>query len=69
MMYGEDAPDADQAKTLPLFGKRLRGYFGDAILGMDDEMLGLLEQLLEIPGIDEMATATRDRQVKLEAFR
>lgn len=44
----EDAPG-----SLKSFGRQLREEYGSAYAGLDDKMLGLLEQLFDIPWGDE----------------
>jgi hypothetical protein len=54
-MNGPRQPRERYTATLPLFGRRLRGHFGDAVTGLDDSMIALLEKLLEVPGVAEGA--------------
>ena len=39
-MDGPEAPMDEQTTTQPLFGKRLRGHFGDCVVGLDDTKIG-----------------------------
>lgn len=55
-MNGQSEPGERQAATLPLFGRRLRGHFGDAVAGLDDRMVASLEKLLDVPGVAEGAS-------------
>jgi hypothetical protein len=53
-MHGQESND-DRSFTQPIFGRRLRGHFGEAMNGLDDAMAALLEKLFEIPGLAERA--------------
>ena len=64
-MNGQREPGARPTDTLPLFGRRLRGHFGDAVVGLDRTMISLLEKLLDVPGVAEGASpAVGDRRTK-----
>jgi hypothetical protein len=54
-MTGRTEPTFQPAATSPLFGRRLRGLFGDVVVGLDAEMITLLERLLDVPGVTDAA--------------